>query len=167
MELHRIAIRVLFSFLYLLIMIRLSGKRTISQSDGFDFVLSIIIGDLVDDLLFVEVSAAEFVVAAGTLVSLDLALKVICRKNDRLLFLAEGRPTILMQDGKPDSGGMKSELVNIPELAVLLRQEGFEENKWNEIKLSVLEDSGEASVLRKYWAKGIQWKDRHLLKVGK
>lgn len=64
----RIAIRAVFAYVFVLAMLRVSGRRTVGQGDTASFVLALIIGDLFDDLFWAEVSAAQFVVAAGTLV---------------------------------------------------------------------------------------------------
>ena len=53
-------------------MIRLAGKRSIKQGTAFDFVLALICGDLVDNLLWAEVGAAAFVTALSTLLVADL-----------------------------------------------------------------------------------------------
>ena len=64
----RIAIRALFAFILLLVLVRTSGKRTVKQGSPFDFAVALILGDLVDDLLWAEVGAAQFVIASGVLV---------------------------------------------------------------------------------------------------
>jgi uncharacterized membrane protein YcaP (DUF421 family) len=69
----RIAVRAAFAFVFLLVMVRLSGKHTVKQGTTFDFVLALILGDMIDDLLWAEVSGATFVVAVTALVSADLA----------------------------------------------------------------------------------------------
>lgn len=63
----RIAVRAVFAYVFLLVMVRLSGKQTIAYGATSDFVLALVFGDLVDDLVWAEVAASQFVVAAGTL----------------------------------------------------------------------------------------------------
>ena len=69
-----IAIRALATFGFLLILVRLSGKRTVREGTSFDFVLALVLGDLVDDAVWSEVPMAQFVAAAGALVFMKLAL---------------------------------------------------------------------------------------------
>lgn len=69
----RIAIRAAFTFAFVLVMIRASGKRTISQGDLSNFIVAIVLGDLFDDFFWAEVGAAEFVVAVGTIVTAHIA----------------------------------------------------------------------------------------------
>jgi uncharacterized membrane protein YcaP (DUF421 family) len=63
----RIAVRAVFAYVLLLMLVRVSGKRTIRQGSPFDFTIALVIGDMTDDLLWAEVNASEFAVAAGML----------------------------------------------------------------------------------------------------
>ena len=76
MDPFRIVIRVVFAYVVLLIMVRLSGKRLIRHASPFDFTLSLILGDMVDDLLWAEVDASVFVIAAGVLVLIHVSLEL-------------------------------------------------------------------------------------------
>jgi uncharacterized membrane protein YcaP (DUF421 family) len=72
----RIVIRCLIAYVLLLTMLRLAGKRTVRHSHAFDFVLALILGDLIDDALWAEVPIAQFVVATATLVLMKLSVTV-------------------------------------------------------------------------------------------
>ena len=73
----RIAVRALFAFVMLFVLVRVSGKRTVKQSSAFDFTVALILGDLVDDMLWAEVNSAEFVVAAGVLLTIHTAFDLL------------------------------------------------------------------------------------------
>ena len=73
----RIVIRVAVAYVILLAFVRLTGKRTIKQGSPFDFTIALIVGDMVDDMLWAEVNAAEFVVATGVLFTLHAMLDVV------------------------------------------------------------------------------------------
>jgi uncharacterized membrane protein YcaP (DUF421 family) len=80
----RLAVRVLFGYVFALALMRTSGKRTVKQSDSPSFVLAVILGDLFDDLFWAEVSAAQFVVASGTLVLMHvMASLTLSRGGER------------------------------------------------------------------------------------
>jgi uncharacterized membrane protein YcaP (DUF421 family) len=72
----RVAIRCLVAYVFLLALLRLAGKRTVGEGTPFDFVLALIIGDLVDDAIWTEVPVAQFIVATTTLVLAKLAASV-------------------------------------------------------------------------------------------
>jgi uncharacterized membrane protein YcaP (DUF421 family) len=72
----RIAARVLFAYVVLLALVRVSGKRVVKHGSPFDFTIALIVGDMVDDLVWAEVAAAQFVVAAGALFVIHTAIDV-------------------------------------------------------------------------------------------
>jgi uncharacterized membrane protein YcaP (DUF421 family) len=63
----RIAARVLFAYIFLLTMVRLSGKRAVGHGTPMEIVLALVFGDMVDDFLWAEIGGAQFVAGAGTL----------------------------------------------------------------------------------------------------
>ena len=73
----RLIVRVLFAYFFALALVRASGKRTVKQGDVQSFVLTVIVGDLFDDLFWGEVSAAQFVAASGTLVAMHAIVSVL------------------------------------------------------------------------------------------
>jgi uncharacterized membrane protein YcaP (DUF421 family) len=72
----RIAVRCVVAYVFVLTVLRLAGKRTIRQGTTFDFVLALVLGDLIDDTLWAEVPVAQFIVATTTLVLLKLVATV-------------------------------------------------------------------------------------------
>ena len=81
MELDRLAVRCVVSYLLLLMLLRGAGKRGLQQASPFDFVLAICVGDLVDDVVWAEVPISQFVVAAVGLLTADLALSAPLRRS--------------------------------------------------------------------------------------
>jgi uncharacterized membrane protein YcaP (DUF421 family) len=67
MDPFRIAVRALFAYVFLLLAVRLSGKRTVKQGNVLDLTVALIAGDLVDNMIWAEVAVMQFVVAAGIL----------------------------------------------------------------------------------------------------
>jgi uncharacterized membrane protein YcaP (DUF421 family) len=78
----QIALRCLVAYVFLLVLLRSSGKRTVRQADAFDFVLALTIGDLVDDAIWNEVPIAQFFVAAATLVIVNLFITTVRARHD-------------------------------------------------------------------------------------
>jgi uncharacterized membrane protein YcaP (DUF421 family) len=68
MDLWHIVVRVVFAYVWVLVMIRLTGRRAVHESDAPNFVVALVIGDMCDDLFWAEVAASTFVVGVGTLV---------------------------------------------------------------------------------------------------
>jgi len=72
----RLLARAAFAYVFILVLLRLSGKRTVKQGDMASFVVALIIGDMFDDLIWAEVPASQFVIGVGTLVFLHLLVIV-------------------------------------------------------------------------------------------
>jgi uncharacterized membrane protein YcaP (DUF421 family) len=81
----RIVVRVAVAYFWMLLMTRLSGRRTIKHGAAPSFVLAVIFGDMVDDVFWGEVSVAQFAVGVGTLVTAQLiAMGAAARAGTRL-----------------------------------------------------------------------------------
>jgi uncharacterized membrane protein YcaP (DUF421 family) len=63
----RLVVRAAFAFVFIFVLLRVSGERTVRQGDLASFVVALIIGDMFDDLIWAEVAATQFVVGVGTL----------------------------------------------------------------------------------------------------
>jgi uncharacterized membrane protein YcaP (DUF421 family) len=70
----RLIVRCLGTYVLLLLLLRLAGKRTIQQGMPFDFVFALILGDLIDDAVWAEVPFAQFLVASVTLMLTKLLM---------------------------------------------------------------------------------------------
>jgi uncharacterized membrane protein YcaP (DUF421 family) len=73
----RIAARVAVAYVVLLVMVRVGGKRLVRHASPFDFTLSLVLGDMVDDLFWAEVDASVFVVAVGALMVIHICVELI------------------------------------------------------------------------------------------
>ena len=73
----RIVVRVVLVYIALLVFIRLTGKTTVKQGSPFDFVVALILGDLIDDAIWAEVNASVFLVATGSLVLAHTAFNLM------------------------------------------------------------------------------------------
>jgi uncharacterized membrane protein YcaP (DUF421 family) len=66
--LGRVALRVLTAYLFLLALLRFAGRQSIRHGTPFDFVLALVLGDLIDNAIWAEVPFAHFAIASTTLV---------------------------------------------------------------------------------------------------
>jgi uncharacterized membrane protein YcaP (DUF421 family) len=164
MELYKILPRVIFAYIFILILLRLSGKREVARATGFDFVLALILGDLFDDLFWAEVSASQFVVAAGTLVFLQVLTALGSHVSDLFSHIVSSRPEVFMRNGRLSRLAMRRTQINEKEAEMLLRQQaGLARERWVEVKSARIEQDGKPSTLRHEWAKEPQKKDRDSL----
>jgi uncharacterized membrane protein YcaP (DUF421 family) len=159
MELHRIAIRALCVYLILLGLIRLSGKRTLAQATPFDFVLTLILGDMIDDALWAEAPVARFVAGVGALTVTHFLVSWASSRSERICRLVDGAATAVMEDGEPRRAGLRRERMSEKELAFEVRHAGIDRESWREVRTAHVECSGAVSVLRHEWARPVRRKD--------
>jgi uncharacterized membrane protein YcaP (DUF421 family) len=165
MSLLRIAVRALVAYAFLLALIRVSGKRLVCEATGMQFVLAIIIGDLVDDAVFATAPFAQFIAAAGMLTVLHLTVAILAMQDVRVWRLLEGEPPVLVENGMPRRKGMRHERVNRKEIASLLRLAGMSAARWAEIKRARIEEEGRLAVALHEWAQPAQRRDVEWVKA--
>jgi uncharacterized membrane protein YcaP (DUF421 family) len=164
MELYKILLRVVFAYIFILFLLRLSGKREVAQATGFDFVLALILGDLFDDLIWAEVPASQFVVAAGTLVLLHTVIALGSRMSEAFSRIICSQAEVFMSYGRLIWPAMQREQINEKDAEMLLRQHsGLARERWVEVESARIEQNGKPSVLRHEWAREAQKKDRDSL----
>jgi uncharacterized membrane protein YcaP (DUF421 family) len=135
-----ILLRIVITYLYLLVIIRLSGKRTIAEGTAFDLIVALIVGDMPDGIIWGELPLAQGIVGLGTIMAAHLL--VVHAAAHRISFdrLIGGSPVPLLQDGNPLRRHMRRERVNEQELDALLREHGVDEH--GEVREALLEQSG-------------------------
>ncbi|WP_028999776.1 DUF421 domain-containing protein [Azohydromonas australica] len=134
-------------YLFLLVILRLAGKRTLSEMSTFDFVLVLIISEatqnaLVDDDRSVTTGLAVIL----TLVALDRLVAVIKTKFPRMEKFIEGTPLMLVDHGRVLEDRLKRSNVSVDDILQAARQnQGI--GQLDQIKYAVLESSGGISVI--------------------
>jgi uncharacterized membrane protein YcaP (DUF421 family) len=146
MGIAAVAVRALTGYLFLLVLLRATGKRSISQSSPFDFVMALILGDLIDDCLWAEAGFAQFAVAAGTLVVVQTAVATAQARSRALHAWITGEPPVVLRDGRPVRDALRRARVREDELAAHLRLHGVERERWDDLRLARLEAGGVVSI---------------------
>jgi len=147
MDLWRIAVRALVAYIYLAVTTRASGKRVVSQATPFDFVVSLIVGDLVDDCIWAEVSVAKFAAATSSIVFCDAVVTLLSFHSPRFMHFVNGRPRVVLRDGVADLRELRREQLSELDLEHLLRLDGLDRDKWKDARMAVLERDHEASLI--------------------
>lgn len=154
-----IAVRVVVAYLFLLALVRVSGKRLVSEATGIQFVLAVMMGDLVDEAMLGTVPFAQLVVAAGTLTIAQLTIAIIAMLDLGVWRLIEGEPPVVLQNGIPRRDVMRGVRLSRKEIASLLRLAGISAARWAEIKRARIEEEGVLAVVFHDWAKPAQRND--------
>lgn len=142
-------IRGLAIYFTLLVIIRLSGRRTLAQMTPFDLVIILVISETTQQaMLGDDFSITNAIILILTLFTTDIALSYLKRWWPRTAHVIDGVPTVLVVDGRYDERALKgSRLDKIDVMEAARNQEGIE--SVNEIKFAILEVSGNISIIKK------------------
>jgi len=140
--LHTLAI-----YLFLLVVFRLSGKRSLGQVTTFDFILLLIIGEATQQaLLGQDFSVTHAYLVILTLLSADIGLSLWKQRSPRVDKLLEGMPLVIVEHGRPLHDRMERERVDVQDVLQAARaRHGLE--RLEEIKFAILERNGEISII--------------------
>jgi uncharacterized membrane protein YcaP (DUF421 family) len=138
-------IRVSIIYFLLIILLRLSGKRQIGQLAPFDLVLLLVLANTVQNAMNAgDNSVSAGLISATTLIVLNYLVGLATYKSKKLELFVEGRPEILIHNGKLFEDVMKHAQLTHHELTSAMRQAGCE--AVDEVHVAVLENNGSITV---------------------
>ena len=144
-----VVIRAAIVYLVLLVILRITGKRSMAQVTIFDFILLLIISEAVSEALVGEdpsLTAAALIVT--TLVLLDRVSDYFTWRLPRFKRILESAPVVLVEHGRPLRDAMDRERISDDDILSSAREtQGLE--SMDQIKWAVLETSGTISIVAK------------------
>lgn len=140
-------IRGLAVYLFVYILFRILGKRSLAEITTFDFVLLLIISETTTDALIAEdYSLFGCFIMVSTLVATDYLLSLFKEKSKWFQVASEGAPLVIVDHGKPLTRRMEKTKVDeddVLEAARLIH--GLE--RMDQVKYAVLERDGSISII--------------------
>jgi len=141
-------LRPIIVYAFLVISLRLSGKRELVQLNPFDLVVLLTLSNTVQNAIIGEDNSVlgGIVGATSLLVTNYLVVRFLYdhRKLDQLV---EGRSDVLVEGGKVRTRNLKRELITVAQLAAAARKQGFE--SLDEVEQCVLEPGGTLTFVGK------------------
>ena len=156
-ELAMTAVRATLIYVFLLVVVRLLGKRTVGGATAFDFMVALILSEVVDEPIYGDVPFVQGVLVIGVIAGWHMVNSYLSARSERFDRLAGGEPTTLVKNGVIDRRRMRQERMNEEELWSLLRLQGIDDLK--DIKEATLEPDGLLSVLKTEEARELQKRD--------
>ncbi|WP_020168469.1 MULTISPECIES: DUF421 domain-containing protein [Methylotenera] len=140
-----LVVRGLVIYLFLIILLRVTGKRQIGQLSPFDLVLLLILSNAVQNSMNAgDNSLIGGMISATTLVIVNYLVGLITFKSKKLEAIIEGRPQVIIHQGKLFDDVMNDAKLTRQELDSTLRQSGYFAIK--DVKLAILENNGTVTV---------------------
>ena len=132
----------------LVVLLRVTGKRTLSKMNAFDLIVTVALGStLATVLLSKDVALAEGVLAFALLILLQLAITWLSVRSEKFQALIKAEPRLLLHRGRLLPEALRQERVTGEEIRAAVRSEGIA--SLDEVAAVVLETDGSFSVLRR------------------
>ena len=133
---------------FLLVLLRMAGKRQVGQLAPFDLVLLLVLSNAVQNSMNGgDNSLIGGLISAFVLVGLNHVIGIATFRSSRLEAIIEGRPQILVHNGRLSDEVMSRAKLTHHELNAALRQSGCA--NVSEVQAAILENNGSISVLPK------------------
>ena len=134
------------AYVFLVVALRVSGKRTLAKLNAFDLVITVAFGStLATILISKDVALAEGVVALILLIGLQYAVTTLSVRSARFAGLVRSEPTLLVRNGELLPQAMRRERVTEAEIRTVARTAGYDE--LTGIDAIVMESDGAFSVI--------------------
>lgn len=147
MDVIKVILTSLLSVVALFIITKIMGHKQVAQLDFFDYVSGITIGSIGAEL------ATELETPLNPLIALIIygfascVLNLLAHKLPKTRKYINGTPTILMSDGKLYRRNLKQAKLDLSELMLLCREQGYFD--LDEIQTAIFEHNGKLSILPK------------------
>ena len=133
-------------YVFLIVLLRLTGKRQIGQMAPFDLVLLLVLSNAVQNAMNGgDNSLIGGIISAVTLVGMNWVVGSLTYRSKAMEALVEGRPEVLIHNGKLFSKLMERQRLTHHELMTALREAGC--TSVEEVHAAILENDGTISVV--------------------
>ncbi|WP_156839830.1 DUF421 domain-containing protein [Novosphingobium aquimarinum] len=133
-------------YLAIVVVVRISGKRTTANFNSFDWLITVTIGSLASSgILLPDIAVADALAAILTLTLCQYGITWAVRRSDMIGSVVKAEPLLLLNRGQVLQDNLDKARISVAELRAVLRGKGFadaEQAVW-----VVLETNGEVSVM--------------------
>ena len=136
-------------YVFLLIIFRIAGERTMASMTTFDFVLLLIIAEATQQgLIGDDFSITKTMLVIATLVGIDIGFSLLKDRSRLFHKMIEGVPLVIVEDGRMLDDRMRWARIDAEDVLQAARErQGLE--RLEQIKFAVLERTGEISIIPK------------------
>ena len=162
LDLTGIIFRVSVMYLYSLALLRISGKQSVGHLTALDFIVTLIIGDLFDDVFWAEVPILQGMVAFAAITLVHILVTYSASRNRSIHRLVCSPPRLVVENGRLAQENLQRERLRAETVQFELRLQG--EEHLRDIREARVEPSGKVSVLKTSAGKPVRKKDRRRLR---
>jgi uncharacterized membrane protein YcaP (DUF421 family) len=138
--------RSLLVFVFLVVALRLAGKRQLAQLNVMDLAVLLLVSNALQNAMIGrDNSLLGGIIGASTLFVVNYWFVRLTYRSATARRLLEGSPRILLEDGRVDRDALRKEAITELELGSVVRERGFE--RFEDVGVIVLETDGHLAVL--------------------
>ena len=144
----QIIFRTLFFYFFIFIIYRIMGKREVGELGVFDFIISMLISQLIAICIENYKDPIWFVIVPTLiLVLFQIVFSFLSLKSNKFRDILDGKESVIISNGKLNFSEMKKQKYNLNDLLLQLRDKGI--RTIEEVDYAILETNGKLSVFQK------------------
>jgi uncharacterized membrane protein YcaP (DUF421 family) len=130
------------------------GKRSVGAIGAFDLVVALMLGEVVDEAIFGDVSMAKGLTAIGVIAVWHFVNQWASFRSDKIDRLTAGTPTVFVENGQFKRDALARERINENEVLSQMRLQSID--RLEDVKCATVEPSGHISFIETEAAKTVQ-----------
>jgi uncharacterized membrane protein YcaP (DUF421 family) len=139
-------LRPVIVYLFLIVILRIGGRRELAQMNAFDLVVLLMLANAVQNAIIGDDnSLLGGIIGGTTLILLNLGVNWYLYRHPKLDRRIEGAPTLLVKNGRLLRHHLKRELITEPELISMVHRQGVD--RIEDCSEVILETSGVITVI--------------------
>jgi uncharacterized membrane protein YcaP (DUF421 family) len=141
-------LRPIIVYIFLIVGLRLSGKRELAQLNPFDLIVLLTLSNTVQNAIIGnDNSVTGGIIGAASLLAITYLVVRFLYDHRKIDQLVEGKADVLVEDGKIHEQKLKRELITKEELAAAARKQGFD--TLSDVRQCILEPGGTLTFIAK------------------
>jgi uncharacterized membrane protein YcaP (DUF421 family) len=143
-----IVLRAIVLYAFIVLVMRIIGRRELSSMSPFDLILLIILGDAIQQgLTQDDYSVTGAIIAVSTIATLQVFTSYMSFRSQKARIVLEGQPIVLVDRGKLVDENLKRERMTPDEVAEEMRSQQI--GSLDEVEWAILESNGSVSFIKK------------------
>jgi len=140
------ALRAMLVYTFLIVALRLFGRRELSQITAFDLIVLLTLSNILQNAMIGnDNSVAGGLIGALVLLSMNAAIAYLAFRSRKFERLVDGAPQVLIHDGRVDGKALRLTLLTEQDLYAAIHNQGLE--RFEDVHLAIAEPNGIISVI--------------------
>lgn len=141
-----ISLKLLFGFIGLVIVMRIVGKKALSDLTPFDILYSLVLGGILEESIYDNnVHIFHLLFALAIWGAIIYTMEVLLQRNERATMQTKGHPSVLVYKGQLNLQEMTDNHIEMEQLRSLLRSQGY--FSLAQVEYAVLEMNGQLTII--------------------